>query len=150
MKCGLPNFLENEVQVAHFKYGTLCQCSLKSGAYFCQMLFSSRALILYYISFQRFYCRLYLYPLKVLTSCGFEARYNLPTAPFYFFLNPLLWGLFIMDLWWFQYIALLLIRVISGHSGLEDTREKPEMANGKLFENSGQSAVNHGKFILIL
>ena len=51
-----------------------------------------------------------------------------------------------MNVWWFQYILLLLIRIVLGNSGLEDTREikKPEMTNGEVFENGDVSTVNHG------
>ncbi|XP_074613865.1 ceramide synthase 1-like [Acropora palmata] len=96
-----------------------------------------------------FYCRLYLYPIKVLYSCGsVEARDVLPTAPFYFFFNTMLWCLLVMNVWWFQYILLLLIRIVLGNSGLEDTREikKPEMTNGEVFENGDVSTVNHGMY----
>ena len=53
-----------------------------------------------------------------------------------------------MNLWWFQYIVLLLVRIVAGNSGLEDTREieKREMTNEKVFENGDSLAVNHGKF----
>lgn len=91
------------------------------------------------------YCRLYLYPLKVLYVCGCGGRVHVPTAPFYFFFNPLLWSLLLMNLWWFQYIVLLLVRIVAGNSGLEDTREieKREMTNEKVFENGDSLAVNH-------
>ena len=84
----------------------------------------------------------------MLHSCGSgEARDVLATAPFYFFFNIMLWCLLVMNLWWFQYILLLLIRIVLGNSGLEDTREikKPEMTNGEVFENGDVSTVNHGK-----
>ena len=84
----------------------------------------------------------------MLHSCGsVETRDVLPTAPFYFFFNTMLWCLLVMNVWWFQYILLLLIRIVLGNSGLEDTREikKPEMTNGEVFENGDVSTVNHGK-----
>lgn len=101
------------------------------------------------------YCRLYLYPLKVLFSCGCDARPVLPAAPFYFFFNAMLWALFFMNIWWFTFIVWLLVRIIVGKStGVEDTREIPEqsekekqlangenIANGELHESAGDKAV---------
>ena len=99
----------------------------------------------------RFYCRLYIYPIKVLYSCGFDCRLYVPTAPFYFFFNTMLWILFAMNVWWFQYIVWLLIRIVTGMSrSVEDTREIPKRKtiNGpKMVENedmSNGSNKNHG------
>ena len=99
----------------------------------------------------RFYCRLYIYPIKVLYSCGFDCRLYVPTAPFYFFFNTMLWILFAMNVWWFQYIVWLLIRIVTGMSrSVEDTREIPKRrtVNGpKMVENedmSNGSGKNHG------
>ncbi|XP_058943479.1 ceramide synthase 1 [Pocillopora verrucosa] len=100
------------------------------------------------------YCRLYLYPLKVLHSCGCDARPIVPTAPFYFFFNAMLWVLFLMNIWWFTFIVWLLVRIIIGKStGVEDTREIPEhpekdkqlgnggnVANGEIHEPAGDKA----------
>jgi len=101
-----------------------------------------------------FYCRLYVYPVKVLYSCGYISKQLLPTAPFYFFFNGMLWMLFFMNIWWFQFIVWLIIRIIIGKSrGVEDTREIPkeskkkgipdQEANGKVLENGELSATNH-------
>ena len=63
--------------------------------------------------------------------------------------------LFLMNLWWFQFIVWLIIRIIFGKSrGIEDTREIPkeskkgmpgQEANGKMLENGELSTANHGK-----
>ena len=102
--------------------------------------------------FFRLYCRLYLYPIKVLYSCGCGARPYMPyTAPFYFFFNTMLWILFGMNLWWFQYMVWLLIRIVTGITrSVEDVRELPKnkMVNGKVVENGDVSTspnINHGK-----
>jgi len=61
-----------------------------------------------------------------------------------------------MNIWWFQFIVWLIIRIIIGKSrGVEDTREIPkeskkkgipdQEANGKVLENGELSATNHGK-----
>lgn len=64
----------------------------------------------------------------------------------------MLWVLFAMNVWWFQYIVWLLIRIVTGMSrSVEDTREIPRRktaANGqKMVENedmSNGSNKNHG------
>ena len=64
----------------------------------------------------------------------------------------MLWMLFGMNLWWFQYMVWLLVRIVTGISrGVEDTREIPKSTtvNGKLVENGDVSVGNdiHGKVI---
>lgn len=93
-----------------------------------------------------FYCRLYIFPIKVLYSCGCISLLFLPQVPLYFFFNAMIWLLFLMDIWWFHFIVLLIIRIAVGKSsGVEDTREIPkdsvkgeehgEVANGKVLQN---------------
>ena len=114
------------------------------------LAFMSNSALLYSLCL-RFYCRLYLYPIKVLYSCGAVARTYGPNAPFYFFFNTMLWMLFCMNLWWFQYIVWLLIRIVTGMShGVEDTREIPDdkMVNGRRVENGdvlADDSANHSK-----
>ena len=108
----------------------------------------------------RLYCRLYLYPIKVLYSTGYHGRPFVPTAPFYFFFNSMLWMLFFMNLYWFQFIVWLIIRIMFGKSrGVEDTREIPKESGkkravsdkavngnvGKPGELSVSNGANHGK-----
>ena len=61
-----------------------------------------------------------------------------------------------MNLYWFQFIVWLIIRIIIGKSsGVEDTREIPneskkkgipgQEANGKVLENGELLASNHGE-----
>ncbi|RMX59973.1 hypothetical protein pdam_00001078, partial [Pocillopora damicornis] len=93
-----------------------------------------------------FYCRLYIFPIKVLYSCGCISLLFLPQVPLYFFFNAMIWLLFLMDIWWFHFIVLLIIRIAVGKSsGVEDTREIPKdsvkgeehggVANGKVLQN---------------
>ncbi|KAL9985158.1 hypothetical protein ACROYT_G007528 [Oculina patagonica] len=99
-----------------------------------------------------FYGRLYVYPIKVLYSCGYLSMQILPAAPFYFFFNAMLWALFFMNIWWWQFIVWLIVRIGIGKSrGVEDTREIPKetqkdgepgkIADGKVLENG--EATNH-------
>ncbi|KAJ7321491.1 Ceramide synthase 1 [Desmophyllum pertusum] len=99
-----------------------------------------------------FYCRLYVYPIKVLYSCGYTAPQQAPELPFYFFFNTMLWMLFLMNVWWFHFIVWLIIRIVFKKGHVEDTREIPKetekdkapgkIANGKVLENGEVSAGN--------
>ncbi|EDO49866.1 predicted protein, partial [Nematostella vectensis] len=63
-----------------------------------------------------FICRLYLYPHKVLHTTGHSGRRLYEDLPFYFFFNSMLWALFAMNIWWFHFILLLIVRVLNGSS----------------------------------
>ena len=93
----------------------------------------STYLTLLIITVFRVYCRLYLYPIKVLFAGSYEFSKLVPNRPFYFSGNIMLWILFGMNLWWFQYILRMLIRAVTGKK-LEDIREDSEIkdADGKI------------------
>ena len=66
-----------------------------------------------------------------------------------------------MNLYWFQFILWLIIRIVIGKSGgVEDTREIPNgskkkgipghEANGKELENGELSATSHGEVALCM
>ncbi|XP_065057298.1 ceramide synthase 1-like [Rhopilema esculentum] len=89
-------------------------------------------------------CRIFIYPLIVLYSTGYEARNELPDAPFYFFFNGLLWILFCMNVWWSYFIILLIFRIIVGKSkSIEDTRElyvtEEQLLNSKKKDSLGET-----------
>lgn len=91
----------------------------------------------------RFWCRLWLYPQIVLFSTGYVARTILPEANFYFLFNVMLWCLMVLNVYWFHFIIMLIIRVLKGESRtVEDTRSydtKKKMANGHV---SKEKSVN--------
>jgi len=69
----------------------------------------------------------------VLFAGSYEFSELVPNRPFYFSGNIMLWILFGMNLWWFQYILRMLIRAVTGKK-LEDIREDSEIkdADGKI------------------
>ena len=98
----------------------------------------------------RFWCRLWLYPQIVLFSAGYIARNILPAADFYFLFNVMLWFLQVLNIWWFHFIIMLIIRVATGKAKtVEDVRSYDEknntsrsnghtkMANGSLHKQQG-------------
>ena len=78
----------------------------------------------FFFDISRFYCRLYLYPYKVLYPAGDYAVHLLPHAPFYYFFNGMLLFLFGLNVWWFHFIILLMWKVLTGQRReIEDTRD---------------------------
>lgn len=49
----------------------------------------------------RFWFRLYWFPLKVLYATCVSSIQSVPTIPFYFFFNALLFALLLMNIYWF-------------------------------------------------
>ncbi|XP_043909786.1 ceramide synthase 1 [Protopterus annectens] len=74
-----------------------------------------------------FWLRLYLFPLKVLyTTCCIGPQL-VPSIPFYFFFNFLLTTVMLMNIYWFLYIVLLVVKVLLGQMReINDVREYEE------------------------
>ncbi|XP_074661959.1 ceramide synthase 1-like [Tubulanus polymorphus] len=71
-----------------------------------------------------FVLRLYWFPLKVVYS-GTVGSVDNHTIPFYFFLNIQLYILQALNIYWFCYIVLFLIKVVTGElQEMEDIREE--------------------------
>uniref|UniRef100_A0A671SHE6 Ceramide synthase 1-like n=1 Tax=Sinocyclocheilus anshuiensis TaxID=1608454 RepID=A0A671SHE6_9TELE len=75
----------------------------------------------------RFWFRLYWFPLKVLwASCVTSIR-SVPNIPFYFFFNTLLFALLLMNIYWFLFIVLFVVKVLTGQmKEVNDVREYEE------------------------
>uniref|UniRef100_A0A8C2YKJ6 Ceramide synthase 1 n=1 Tax=Chinchilla lanigera TaxID=34839 RepID=A0A8C2YKJ6_CHILA len=71
-----------------------------------------------------FWFRLYWFPLKVLYATLHTSLISVPDIPFYFFFNTLLLLLTAMNLYWFLYIVVLAVKVLTGQMReLSDLRE---------------------------
>ncbi|XP_030640039.1 ceramide synthase 1 [Chanos chanos] len=71
-----------------------------------------------------FWFRLYWFPLKVLYSSCVSSLQSVPNIPFYFFFNALLFALLLMNIYWFLYIVLFVVKVLSGQmKEVNDVRE---------------------------
>ncbi|XP_038633933.1 ceramide synthase 1 isoform X1 [Scyliorhinus canicula] len=71
-----------------------------------------------------FWFRLYWFPLKVLYATCYSSLQSVPNIPFYFFFNILLLILTLMNIYWFLYIILLVVKVLSGQiTEVNDVRE---------------------------
>ncbi|MGH0156117.1 UNVERIFIED_CONTAM: hypothetical protein FKN15_060807 [Acipenser sinensis] len=72
----------------------------------------------------RFWCRLYWFPLKVLYTTFVSSLQSVPNIPFYFFFNTLLFALTLMNIYWFLYILLFVVKVLTGQmTEVNDVRE---------------------------
>ncbi|KAJ8270947.1 hypothetical protein GJAV_G00121050 [Gymnothorax javanicus] len=95
----------------------------------------------------RFWFRLYWFPLKVLYATCVSSLTLVPDIPFYFFFNGLLLLLLLMNIYWFLYIVLFVVKVLTGQiaevndlreyedeEGLEDgvllTEREPDIKDG--------------------
>ncbi|KAI7791064.1 ceramide synthase 1 [Triplophysa rosa] len=71
-----------------------------------------------------FWFRLYWFPLKVLWASCVTSIQTVPNIPFYFFFNTLLFILLLMNIYWFLFIVLFVVKVLTGQmKGVNDVRE---------------------------
>ncbi|XP_018423580.1 PREDICTED: ceramide synthase 1 isoform X2 [Nanorana parkeri] len=99
-----------------------------------------------------FWFRLYWFPMKVLyVTCCSSLESN-PDIPFYFFFNVLLFALTLMNIYWFLYIVMFVMKVVTGQvKEVNDVREydisenqKAEVSNAfKDFSHKNTSDSKH-------
>lgn len=74
-----------------------------------------------------FWFRLYWFPLKVMWASCVTSIQTVPNIPFYFFFNTLLFLLLLMNIYWFLFIILFVVKVITGQmKEVNDVREYEE------------------------
>lgn len=79
-----------------------------------------------------FWFRLYWFPLKILYSTTVVAAYKDQIKGYTFF-NSLLWFLLCLDIYWFYFILVFLVKVATGQiDELKDTRENEKEAKKKI------------------
>ncbi|KAG8454931.1 hypothetical protein GDO86_001231 [Hymenochirus boettgeri] len=61
-----------------------------------------------------FWFRLYWFPQKVLYATVYSSIESNPSIPFYFFFNALLFTLTLMNIYWFLYIVMFVLKVVTG------------------------------------
>lgn len=72
-----------------------------------------------------FWFRLYWFPLKALYATSVSSLQSVPNIPFYFFFNALLFALLLMNIYWFMFIVVFVVKVLTG-LGVNDVREYEE------------------------
>nr|DBA28308.1 TPA: hypothetical protein GDO54_008693 [Pyxicephalus adspersus] len=85
----------------------------------------------------RFWFRLYWFPMKVLyVTCCSSLESN-PDIPFYFFFNVLLFALTLMNIYWFMYIVMFVVKVLTGQvKEVNDVRDYDVSENQKVSNDS--------------
>ncbi|KAM4548101.1 ceramide synthase 1 [Odontesthes bonariensis] len=69
-----------------------------------------------------FWFRLYWFPLKVLYATCVSSIQAVPNIPFYFFFNALLFALLLMNIYWFLFIVIFVVKVLKVKE-VNDVRE---------------------------
>ncbi|XP_068175079.1 ceramide synthase 1 [Antennarius striatus] len=69
-----------------------------------------------------FWFRLYWFPLKVLYATCVSSLQSVPNIPFYFFFNALLLALLLMNIYWFLFIVIFVVKVLKMKE-VNDVRE---------------------------
>lgn len=72
-----------------------------------------------------FWFRLYWFPLKVLYATCVCSLQSVPNIPFYFFFNALLLALLLMNIYWFLFIVVFVVKVLKMKE-VNDVREYEE------------------------
>ncbi|KAJ8277355.1 hypothetical protein GJAV_G00074290 [Gymnothorax javanicus] len=102
-----------------------------------------------------FWFRLYWFPLKVLYASCISSVDSVPNIPFYFFFNFLLFALLLMNIYWFLYIMLFVMKVLTGQMReVNDVREyddeelKGQQLQPQKDKADHQNSVTEGKHVL--
>ncbi|XP_065841448.1 ceramide synthase 1-like [Oscarella lobularis] len=69
--------------------------------------------------------RIYYYFYSILYNAGYLAPALIPSLPFYFFFNIMLWLIYFMNIYWYYFVILVALRIFTG-KGAKDTRENEE------------------------
>ncbi|XP_041861726.1 ceramide synthase 1 [Melanotaenia boesemani] len=77
-----------------------------------------------------FWFRLYWFPLKVLYATCVSSLQSVPNIPFYFFFNALLLALLLMNIYWFLFIVIFVVKVLKMKE-VNDVREYEYEDGGK-------------------
>lgn len=79
-----------------------------------------------FFTFQHILFRLYWYPCKVIYSAVYVGPTVFPGGPWFLVFLPMLWGLYAMQVYWFNFIVRLLFKIFFKGGELVDTREFEE------------------------
>ncbi|KAG9266937.1 ceramide synthase 1 [Astyanax mexicanus] len=99
-----------------------------------------------------FWFRLYWFPLKVLYASCISSQQTVPNIPFYLFFNTLLIALLIMNIYWFLFIVMFVVKVLTGQmKEVSDVREYEEENAQKPLQpkrdDNGHQDAGEGKHI---
>ncbi|OCU00887.1 ceramide synthase 1 [Xenopus laevis] len=98
-----------------------------------------------------FWFRLYWFPQKVLYATCYSSLESNSNIPFYFFFNSLLFVLTLMNIYWFLYIVMFVVKVLTGQiQEVNDVREYDVCENEKVFAKNNsrhKDALSNGQSV---
>ncbi|XP_007552778.1 ceramide synthase 1 [Poecilia formosa] len=89
-----------------------------------------------------FWFRLYWFPLKVLYATCVSSIQSGPNIPFYFFFNALLFALLLMNIYWFLFIVIFVVKLLKVKE-VNDVREYEDEDARKAAEELLKDAENN-------
>jgi len=117
----------NDIQLEFSKLNIYLK-SRGGGYYLLNDILSNMGSVSFSITW--FWFRLYWFPLKVLYATCVSSLQSVPNIPFYFFFNALLLTLLLMNIYWFLFIVLFVVKVLKMKE-VNDVREYEEEPSAK-------------------
>ncbi|TNM87903.1 hypothetical protein fugu_006124 [Takifugu bimaculatus] len=117
----------NDIQLEFTKLNVYLK-SRGGGYYLLNDVLSNMGSVSFSITW--FWFRLYWFPLKVLYATCVSSIRSVPTIPFYFFFNALLFSLLLMNIYWFLFIVIFVVKVLKVKE-VNDVREYEEEEDNK-------------------
>ncbi|KAG7230743.1 hypothetical protein INR49_019557, partial [Caranx melampygus] len=109
----------NDIQLEFTKLNVYLK-SRGGGYYLLNDILSNMGSVSFSITW--FWFRLYWFPLKVLYATCVSSLQSVPNIPFYFFFNTLLLALLLMNIYWFLFIVIFVVKVLKMKE-VNDVRE---------------------------
>ncbi|XP_028299953.1 ceramide synthase 1 [Gouania willdenowi] len=117
----------NDIQLEFTKLNVYLK-SRGGGYYLLNDVLSNMGSVSFSITW--FWFRLYWFPLKVMFATCVSSLQSVPNIPFYFFFNSLLFALLLMNIYWFLFIVVFVVKVLK-MNGVNDVREYEDEDSSK-------------------
>ncbi|KAM9384575.1 ceramide synthase 1 [Pholidichthys leucotaenia] len=117
----------NDIQLEFTKLNVYLK-SRGGGYYLLNDVLSNMGSVCFSITW--FWFRLYWFPLKVLYATCVSSIQVVPSIPFYFFFNALLFALLLMNFYWFLFIVIFVVKVLKMKE-VNDVREYEDEDSSK-------------------
>ncbi|XP_061883731.1 ceramide synthase 1 isoform X1 [Entelurus aequoreus] len=117
----------NDIQLEFTKLNVYLK-SRGGGYYLLNDVLSNMGSVSFSITW--FWFRLYWFPLKVLYATCVSSLQSVPNIPFYFFFNTLLLALLLMNIYWFLFIVIFVVKVLKMKE-VNDVREYEDEEGSK-------------------
>lgn len=129
----------NDIQLEFTKLNVYLK-SRGGGYYLLNDILSNTGSVSFSITW--FWFRLYWFPLKVLYATCVSSLQSVPNIPFYFFFNALLFALLLMNIYWFLFIVVFVVKVLKMKE-VNDVREYEDEDSGRVAGDRKPLAANN-------